>query len=79
MEKILAPKGMKKGIFFVLKTGLQLAFLSNSLSWMKIFDSLFLDIILDAIESVHFCVRFDSRMTCKKYFSLKIVHNIFDK
>nr|UXD06374.1 type II intron reverse transcrptase/maturase Ycf13/mat1 [Eutreptiella sp. CCMP389] len=58
MEKFLAPKGMKKCIFFLLKGGLQLVFLSNSLNWMNILGSLFLNIILNGIESIHSCVRF---------------------
>lgn len=76
MKKFLAPKGIKKCIFFLLKEGLQLVFLSNSLSWMNILGSLFLNIILNGIESIHSCVRFGSRMVCKVDFSLKNILGI---
>jgi len=64
MEKFLAPKEIKKSVFYLLKRGLQLVFLSDDLNWINILGSLFLNIILNGIESIHPCVRFGSRMVC---------------
>ena len=79
MEKFLAPKGIKKSIFYLLKEGLQLMFLSSSLSWMNILGSLFLNIILNGIESFHSCIRFGSRMVCLRNFSLRRIAILTDR
>lgn len=76
IQKVIAPRSIKLGIFRLLKKGFVLGFEEEKVSGYSLIN-LLSNILLDGIENVHFCIHFGYSLVCflKPFDNEKIVVN----